>query len=226
MLVQITDHVWSIQHSFVKNMVVVSSRMTVIELLDRKLWVHSPVPVSKETRRTLQNIGEVSYVIAPSKSHTLFFDEFTDYFPECSKFVAEGLEKSSCWINKVVLLDDSHHGPWHPHLEFFTFRGIPAGNETVWFHNKSSTLILTDLCQCWNGKLRLSALVYSRCNGVNNRLAVPTLVKWLVTDKRAAAASAQRILQWPVQRIVLGHNCIIEKNALEQLQEALEVFNY
>ncbi|MBX2839112.1 MAG: hypothetical protein KTR35_19805 [Gammaproteobacteria bacterium] len=104
------------------------------------------------------------------------------------------------------------------------FRGIPAGNESVWFHCASGTLILTDLCQFWDGKLSVSARMYARLNGVDRQMAVPGIVRWLISNKHDAAASAQKILNWLIKRIVLGHNCIVENDAHERLNEAFSVF--
>jgi len=224
MLTQISDCVWSIEHRFRKNGIVVSSRMTVVVLPSNQLWVHSPIPIDEALRSSLSDIGKVTYAIAPSKTHNLFYHEFITQFPGCKKYVAPGLEGNSLWKGNVEVLDDSVVGPWHPHLEFVNFNGIPAGNETVWFHKDSSTLILTDLCQYWNGKLRLSAEIYARINGVKRRMAVPVLVRILVSDKQAAADSAMRILNWPIKRIIMGHNCIVEENAYEQLEESFAVF--
>ena len=111
-----------------------------------------------------------------------------------------------------------------PDLEQIFFAGIPVGNETVWFHRASGTLILTDLCQWWQGDLSFPAKLYASLTGVRKQLAVPKTIRWMTKDKPAARDCANKILTWPIERIVVAHNAIIEKNARASLQQALSWF--
>jgi hypothetical protein len=113
---------------------------------------------------------------------------------------------------------------WSYDLEEVFFDGIPLGNETVWFHKPSRTLILTDLCQWWQGDLGFAAKVYARLTGVRKRLAVPRTIRMIVKNRQAAEASAQKILQWPFERVVVAHNSIVEENAYEAVKLAFTCF--
>ena len=107
-----------------------------------------------------------------------------------------------------------------PDLEHLAFEGIPAGNESVWFHRPSATLIVTDLLQWMAGDLPWSTRAYATLTGVRRQLAVPLTVRALVRDRRAAARSAERVLRWPFERVVMAHNQVVDTEAYAQVERA------
>ena len=214
---------WCAQHKFRKNGVGVSSRMTVVELPDGKLWIHSPIPPNKTIRAQLDAIGCVHTVIVPNRSHQLFLGDFLTHYPDVTIYGPADVFISRAGHAGYNTLDADASENWSPTLKFWVFDGIPKIEESIWFHTISSTLIITDLCQNWSGELPLSAYIYAKLNGVSGTLSVPRIVRYMVSDKSAAAASVDQILKLPISRIVLGHNSIIETEARKQLSSALDV---
>ena len=99
---------------------------------------------------------------------------------------------------------------------------MPLITETVRFHSRNGTLIITDVCQWWTGDaLPWQAALWARLTRVRGRMAVPLHVRALVRDAGAAAASARQILDWPIGRISMAHEALIETLAHEQLANAL-----
>jgi hypothetical protein len=103
--------------------------------------------------------------------------------------------------------------------------GIPSVNETAWFHKASRTLILTDLCQWWQGDLGVGGSALAMLAGVRRQLAVSRTVRLLVKDRAAVRASADRILQWPFERVIVAHNVILEDGAHAAVARALQYFS-
>ena len=223
MLKKIADGLWCAQHKFRKNGVLVSSRMTVIELPGEKLWIHSPIPVTATMRAQLDAIGCVHTIIIPNKSHQLFLGHFLTHYPYPTIYGPTDTDLSRTGSATCRCLDSTTTENWSPTLSYWVFNGIPKIEESIWFHTISSTLIITDLCQHWSGDMPISAYIYAKLNGVARQLSVPRIVRHMVTDKPAAAASVEQILKLPVARVVLGHNSIIESEAHKQLTKALEV---
>ena len=95
-------------------------------------------------------------------------------------------------------------------------------NETVWYHHKSRTLIVTDLCQHIAGELPLSSRMYAGLMGVRRRPAVSNGVRLVIRDRAALARSLRQILQWDIERVVFAHNVILRENAYEALRRAFE----
>lgn len=221
MLKEITTDLWHVQHDFVANGLRVSSRMTVVRLRDGALWLHSPVPLSNDVRAQLAALGPVRYIVAPSKVHHLFAGECHALFPEATLFGAPGLAHKRPDLAGMRMLGRAAEPEWAHDLEQVFFDGIPLGNESVWLHKPSATLILTDLCQWWRGELPFAARLFAALTGVRRSLAVPRTIKLMIRDRPAAAASARRILAWPFTRVIVAHNAIVEEDAHRAVENAL-----
>lgn len=224
MLQTIAPNIWHVQHEFSASGLSVSSRMTVVRLHNGGLWLHSPVPLSSALRSQLAELGEVEFIVAPSKTHHLFVGEYLEAFPQARLFGAPGLSAKRPDLKGMQELRTEIEPEWQSDLEQIFFAGIPFGNETVWFHKASQTLILTDLCQWWQGDLSFSARFYASLTGVRQQMAVPKTIRLLTRDKQAAHQSAQKILAWPIQRVVMAHNAIVQEDAHASIKRALAYF--
>jgi len=58
--------------------------MTVIRLGNGGLFLHSPVPLDGALRAALNQLGPVRAIVAPSKAHHLFVDDYVKEYPEAS----------------------------------------------------------------------------------------------------------------------------------------------
>jgi hypothetical protein len=97
-------------------------------------------------------------------------------------------------------------------------------NEVAWFHKASQTLIVTDVLQCWCGKLPWNTSLYARVTGVRSHLDVPRTVRLVTRDRMLAAGSARVILQWPFTRVIMAHNAIVEQDAHLLVERAFARF--
>ena len=112
---------------------------------------------------------------------------------------------------------------WAGQIAQVFMAGIPLLNETVFFHAPSGTVIFTDVCQKWSRPLGWKETLFARLTGVRNTLTVPRTIRLLVNDKTAARTSALEILAWPVQRVVVAHDSVVETDAHAALRQALGV---
>jgi hypothetical protein len=88
----VPNALWHAQQPLKFGPISLTTRMTVVRLRDRTLWIHSPISPTRVLIEELRSFGRVSYVVAPNKSHHLFFLEFLNAFPAAEGFIAEGLE--------------------------------------------------------------------------------------------------------------------------------------
>lgn len=196
----------------------ISTRMTVVRLSDGCLWVHSPITPTPELVDALNRLGSVRYVVAPNKSHHLFFLPFLGAMPSAQGFITAGLAAKRPDLGRFahIPLD----APWRSDLQAYRIDGLPILDETVWFHPQTGTLILTDLLFCFSPAHRgLNGLV-TRILGVRGVLAMSRTMKMAVRDKQALAASVAPLRALPVQRVILAHDQIIEQQARTQLVQA------
>jgi hypothetical protein len=224
MLHRLADNLWHITHAFKVAGIWVSSRMTVVRLPGNQLWLHSPIPIDATTRAALDELGTVRYIVAPSKTHHLFVPSCIAAFPQATLYGAPGLRAKRPDLVTMLELPPAEHAPWTPVLQHLVVEGIPHGNETVWFHAPSATLIVADLLQWWQGDMPWMSRCYAALTGVRSRPAVPRTVRALVRDRDAVRSSAARLQRWPFTRVVMAHNAIAEGEAVARVRAALEVW--
>lgn len=224
MLEAIAANIWHVKHPFKIAGADVSTRMTVVRLADGTLWLHSPVPLSAALRQQIDALGEVAYIVAPNKLHHLYLSACAAAYPKAQLFGARGLAKKRPDVGGLRTLGAVSEPGWQHDLEQLQVLGLPISNEVLWFHRASRTLIMTDLCQLWEGDLTFAAALYARLTRVRKRLAVPYSLRMVVKDRAAMAETARQILQWPFERVVMAHNTIVERDAHGAMTRALAVF--
>lgn len=220
MLTPIAPGIWHAQRSLTIAGFVVTSRMTVIQLADGGLWLHSPILIDEALRAELNAIGPVQYIVAPNKVHHLFAKKCLAMYPQARLYGAPGLEEKRPDLTMTSLPADAPP-EWAGVIDQVFMAGMPRVNETVFFHRSSGTAIVTDIVQLWRGPLGWKESLFARLTGVRSALTVPRTVRLLVKDKTAFRTSALQLLAWPVQRVVMAHNTIIEDGALAALKSAL-----
>lgn len=216
----VPGQIWHAQQTLTFGIFDIRSRASFVKLADGVIWVHSPIQPSPELVREINEIGPVKYVVAPNRSHHLFFLPFLQAFPDAQGFIAPGLAEKRPDLQNYPVLPAAEDAPWTAELESLFIEGLPVINETVWFHKESGTLILTDLLFCFGSENSLAARVAAWVLGVYRRLAMSRTMKQLVRDKAALARCADRILAWDVRQVVLAHDQIIRTDAKRQLAEA------
>lgn len=225
MLTQLAPDLWHATHAFSSMGIPVTSRMVVVRCAEAALWLHSPIAITPELQQALQDIGTVRWIVAPSLSHHLFAGQAANLFPSAQLFGAPGLRAKRRDLACLHDLPEPGQAPWGRDLEAVFVGGIPLMNETVWFHPASGTAILTDLCMHFTRAHDWRTRLYGRLNGVMDQLAVSTLVRLATRDRAAAALSVQQILQWPIRRVLVAHDCVVEQDAREKLSQALAWFS-
>jgi len=113
-------------------------------------------------------------------------------------------------------------GPWRDELQSWFIEGLPVLSETVWFHENTGTLLLTDLLFSFGANSTGLAKLVARLLGVYDRLGMSLTMKLMTKDKEALRHSIEPLLSLPVQRVVLAHDQIIQEQPTVKLREAFE----
>jgi len=214
----VPDTLWHAQHPLKFGPISLTTRMTVVRLRDGSLWIHSPIPPTSEIVEQLQRIGDVRYVIAPNRSHHLFFLEFVAAFPAAEGFIAEGLELKRPDLARFTRI--RRDAPWSSELQGFFIAGLPVINETAWFHGDTETLILTDLLFCFSRTTRGLAGLISKLLGVHGELGMSRTMKLTIKDKQALANAVTPMLSLPIKRVIVAHDQVIEEEAAVKFSQA------
>src|SRR5262249_41761910 len=120
-------------------------RMSVVQLRDGGLVLHSPVRLTHELRAELDALGPVRGVIAPSRAHHLFAGDYPTGYPDALLFAAPGLPEKRPDLKFASELSDEAPPLWASEIEQHVFRGAPFLNEVVFFHPATRTVLFTDL---------------------------------------------------------------------------------
>ncbi len=216
----VPDQIWHARQPVRLGPLHVDTRMTIVRLADRSLWVHSPIHPTTGLIAAILTLGPVSHIIAPNRSHHLHFRDFLAAFPEAAGHIAPGLAEKCPGLAGYPVMTP-HDMPWSGILDGIFIDGLPVLNEIAWHHRASGTLILTDFLFCIGCSPARPANLVARLLGVHERLAMSRSMRFLVRDRAALARSVAALRRLDVRRIVLAHDTIIETDAALQLDQAL-----
>jgi hypothetical protein len=120
-------------------------RTTIVRLPGNRLWVHSPVPLSPALQSELASIGSVAYLVEANNHHHRWLGEWQAAYPDAEVFVAPGLARTLRGLGEHKVLSEDTASCWPGVLSQRFMSGAPLFDETVFLHEPSRSLIVTDL---------------------------------------------------------------------------------
>ena len=220
-LTPIAAQLWGAEHDlFLAGGIHFRGRMTVAQLDDGSLLLHSPIPVGDTLARALAELGPVKHIIAPNAFHHVHLTQVLERYPDAT---LHGPRALAAKRTDLTFKDLTTHmsSAWSSELQPLLQTGAPRFDEVVFLHAASSTLLVTDYffnireCRGW-----LTPWVL-RTSGAYKKFAQSRWYRWIVKDKPLARASAEQMLAWPFERIVPAHGEVVTERAHEQAERAL-----
>lgn len=202
-----------------------STRMTVIRLSSGELWVHSPIKLSESITEKIDSLGSVKYLIAPNHLHHLFISEWIAVYPNAEVYGTNEVIKKRSDISFHASLNNSQDYAWEPDIEHELFSGSPLMEECVFFHNGSSTLIVTDLVENFSGQ---DFNYWQRIVATGVGILAPngkTPLDWRLSfmfGKAEARKHLNRLLSRNPRILVMAHGEIVNENAERFLQQSFK----
>ncbi len=220
---ELAQNLWVIDRPLGNFMVEPGTRMSVIRLGDRGLFLHSPVRSDPALLAALDAVGPVRFVVAPNKAHHLFVADYLRKYPEARLYGAPGLADKRKDLNfNGGVLGDEPAAEWAGAIEQHLFLGAPFLNEVLFFHRPTRTLISTDLVfnivpeHVHSFRARLFCLV----TGAAGRFGPHRLIRRAISDRAAARRSVERVLRWDFDRVIVTHGEILESGGHEKFRAA------
>ena len=228
---QITSNIWVKEQPFKYFGLEVGTRMTIVSLEGNKLALISPIKLDERTITEINNLGTVTYIIAPNLFHYLYLQDCKNIYPNASVITAPGLETKKPEIKSDYILTEDEI-TFNGELEYFLFAGFQVFilttfsivNEIVFYHPQSKTLILTDTAFHFDRSFPTVTQFASRIIGCYEKLRPSILEKIATRDKDRVTTSVKKLLQWDFQRVIMAHGTIIEENAQEKFIAGYEWF--
>jgi len=193
--------------------------MSVVQLADGGLFIHSPVSLDTPTRQAVDALGPVKAVVAPSRFHHLYVGEWIKAYPDVVAYCCPGLERKRPDLPWRGVLGDAPEAEWRGDLDQVFFGARSLESEVVFFHPSSRTLICADLI--FNLGTHPSRLTRIVAFLMGSRKPGATLLEHvIIRNRRAAREQVDRMLAWDFDRIVLAHGPIIETGGREVVRRA------
>lgn len=203
----------------------IGTRMTIAALDEGGLALISPVPIDDALAEEIDALGAVRAVIAPNQMHHLYLLDALERYPDAGCFMAHGVEKKlGTRPPGAVELGDEPDPLWKGVLEQVFVGGIPILNEHVFYHPRSKSLILTDLCFHYDPPPGGWSGIFLWLDGAYGKLAMSRLIGWVAKDRAAAREAIARILAWDFDAIVVTHGFNIPSGGKDRFAEATRSF--
>lgn len=203
-------------------------RTTFVRMRDGRLWVHSPIALSDALRRDVDALGEVGCLVAPNNHHHRWLLAWHAAYPSARVFVSRDVPRKLPQLRAYELLAQASAPPWHDALDHAVMPGVPFFDESVFLHRATRSLIVTDLIQnhegaggATNPAARLAARMFALIGFRGVCVAPPLRLRWLQRDPAALRAFLEQVGGWSIERIIVSHGRIVDRQAQHQLQAAL-----
>ena len=128
-------------------------------------------------------------------------------FPKAEAWVTPGIPEKLPDLDNYNVLKENI---WIDDFDATSMKKVPKFDETVFYHFKSKSLIVTDLVQN-----HVKSGVY---------LAPPLLREGIIQDRKAFSDFIKHIKTWDFDRIVVTHGDIVEVQAKQKFSRICELF--
>lgn len=200
------------------------TRMAIIRLPDGGLFLWSPIAISPELRAQIDSLGKVRALVAPNSLHHLFLQEWSAAYPDAALYAAPGLRARRSDIAFDEDLGDEPAEAWAGQIDQVVMRGNRITTEVVFFHRKSGAVLFTDLIQQFPaGWFTGWRAVVARWDGmVAAHPQVPKKFRMAFTDRKAAREGLERILKWPIEKVLMAHGEPVRENGRGLIERAFQ----
>lgn len=199
-----------------------STRMAVIRLANGDLFIWSPIALTADLKAEIDALGSVRYLVSPNKLHHLYLGDWKTAYPQALLYAPPGLRKKRKDLAFDADLSDVADPAWASEIDQIRVDGSVALTEMVFFHRQSRTVLFTDLIQNfrkdwfkgWRGLLaRLDGIIAPHPGA-------PREWRMSFVDRRAAKSAVTRILNWPIERVVIAHGELPTENGAAFVRDA------
>ena len=197
---------FSLDHSFMGTNL--GARMVAIKLSSGDVWLHSPIPITEAIKKELEALGVVRYIVAPNLFHHLYLKAAHDLYPDATVYAPKGIEKKVKGLTYEPL--SLLNLPWADEIKSFQVPSVPAIKETIFYHDHSKSLILTDLFFNVSGNSWWSKLFFT-LNGIQDKCATSRLFNAQIKDKVQFKAWLLEIEKLPYRRLIMAHGRVFDR---------------
>lgn len=178
-------------------------------------------PGSNLTAEQLRTLPRVTDILAPNLLHSAGVPLAASVFPEAKLWGVPGLKKLKPSIQWTHDLSPQN---WHyqEELALIPLMGMPKVREAVFFHKRTKSLIVTDLCFNLMAARGLGAKIILGLFGTYRQFGVSRFFAKFIEDKAAFENSLDQIFSYDFQNIIVSHGDNLKGHGREHLLKALQ----
>jgi len=186
------------------------------------MFLHSPLGLTGAHRRELENLGRIRWVLLPSRFHTNYYEDYFQAFPEASFVGAPSvLQEFKVRPRNFVPLETASEA-LSGQIDLIPIDGMPRVEEVVAFHRHSGSLLVADLVFNAAPAGDLYSKIMLRLAGMHGGVKASRLFRALISDRIAFSKSLRRVLELPINRVLVAHGSFVEADARTVLKDAFK----
>jgi len=192
--------------------------VTFIRLKSGDLILHSTGPFTQADFVEIKILGKPAWMVDTMLRHDTFSKQARQVFPDIPYLAPEGFADAAALEIKPLLPVPA---AWTPEVEVLLIEGMPAVKEHVFLHMPTRTLIVADLvfnfehASWWTNFFRKTVM------GVKSHPDSARLYPLQIKDRAAYDRSIRDLMTRDFDRIIVGHNAIVETDGKHLLAQAL-----
>lgn len=200
------------------------TRMTVIRLDGRRLFVHSPTALPPALKAEIDGLGTPCWIVAPNRIHYWWVPDWHAAWPQAAVYLAPRIrEQAGGRIDfPTQELTGPAGYPWDPAIATLPVAGSYM-TEVVFFHRPSRTVVLADLIENFEpARLGVLMRLVTRLAGVQDPDGqMPRDMRLTFRHQRPALRQAvETMIAWNPERVILAHGRWYDRDGATELRRA------
>ncbi|MEO8796699.1 MAG: hypothetical protein ABI551_02340, partial [Polyangiaceae bacterium] len=204
---QLAENLWHVSGNL--SFGTLKRAMTVAKRADGKLVVHSAIAMNEAEMKSLEALGELSYLVVPNAIHRLDAAKYKARYPHLKVYAPRGSRKK---VEEVVAVDGTYEDfPADDAVALDRIRGVGGAEGVMRAHsNDGVSLVFCDAVFNMDKKEDLFGWLFTTLLGSAPGPRVSRLAKLaLVKDKKLLRAELERLAETPdLERVIVSHEKI------------------
>ena len=215
---KIGEQIWAHEDAMTLAGLQLGLRMTIVKLQDGRLWLHSPTKLSPELKQSIDELGEVAFIVGAGNGNNIWLSTWENAYPDAELYVSDGIP-GKVQLKNPKLISAAKREIWPADFLQATMPEVPLLDETVFLHQPSKSLIVTDMIQHHDDHppQKLSARIAKSLFGLlgfkGKCLAPPLKMGPVRKNKAAFSTFVEQVKSWDFEQIIVTHGAVIDKDA-------------
>ncbi|MBA3272403.1 MAG: hypothetical protein H0T11_00825 [Chthoniobacterales bacterium] len=216
---QVAENLWVPRYPLGLLGVEIGRTVTIVRLKSGKLVIHSTAPFTSGDVAQISSLGEPAWLLDATTFHDSFAEQGRRVFSTIPYLVPEGFPGAAS-LNAQPL----HRSPdeWTDELEVLPVGGVPRIRENVMFHVPSRTLVVADLLFNFGQKASGWTKFFARyVMRLKDGVGTSPFFRSMIRDRAAFEDSIRKMLSCDIERIIVAHGEMIERDPKQHLERLL-----